>query len=251
VQIGYNAGVDNNPYRYSGEYYDTESRYTFLRARYYDPAIGRFISEDPAFDGNNWYIYCRNDPVNRIDPSGLASVANLSIVSYGSGGSTSLDTNGHAFIMVVNTHTKKIKVGRKSVKKGGSVTVGTFGNRSAHNGVWYNIEAYCISSSSRVSLTKAITSKQLKKVSKKIRNNDKWGLIKNCSWFAAKVWNSINSGSNKVKPGVIPTPAKLAANIKEHKGYQTEIAIPFNGLKTICYYNGSKLVYDERGADQF
>ena len=39
VQISYNAGVDNNPYRYSGEYYDTESGYTFLRTRYYDPKV--------------------------------------------------------------------------------------------------------------------------------------------------------------------------------------------------------------------
>ena len=70
VQIGYNAGADNNPYRYSGEYYDAESGYTFLRARYYDPAIGRFISEDPALDGYNWYVYCENDPVNMEDPSG-------------------------------------------------------------------------------------------------------------------------------------------------------------------------------------
>ena len=50
--------ADNNPYRYCGEYYDKESGYTYLRARYYDPAIGRFISEDPALDGYNWYIYC-------------------------------------------------------------------------------------------------------------------------------------------------------------------------------------------------
>jgi len=63
-------GADNNPYRYSGEYYDIESGYTYLRARYYDPSIGRFVSEDPAFDGDNWYIYCGNDPVNYIDPSG-------------------------------------------------------------------------------------------------------------------------------------------------------------------------------------
>jgi len=70
VQIGYNAGVDNNPYRYSGEYYDIESGYTYLRSRYYDPSIGRFISEDQAFDGNNWYVYCENNPVNKVDPSG-------------------------------------------------------------------------------------------------------------------------------------------------------------------------------------
>ena len=62
---------DENPYRYSGEYYDMESGYTYLQARYYDPNIGRFVSEDPAMDGDNWYVYCGNDPINMVDPSGM------------------------------------------------------------------------------------------------------------------------------------------------------------------------------------
>ena len=63
--------VDQNPYRYCGEYYDTESGYTYLRARYYDADTGRFVSEDSANDGNNWYVYCGNDPVNMADPTGM------------------------------------------------------------------------------------------------------------------------------------------------------------------------------------
>ena len=70
TQIGHSSD-DENPYRYSGEYYDVENGYTYLRARYYDPSIGRFISEDPALDGDNWYAYCGNDPVNYEDPTGM------------------------------------------------------------------------------------------------------------------------------------------------------------------------------------
>lgn len=65
--------TDLNPYRYCGEYYDVESGYTYLQARYYDPELGRFVSEDPALDGSNWYVYCGNDPVNMIDPTGMWS----------------------------------------------------------------------------------------------------------------------------------------------------------------------------------
>lgn len=36
-----------NPIRYAGEYFDEESGFYYLRARYYDPSTGRFISEDP------------------------------------------------------------------------------------------------------------------------------------------------------------------------------------------------------------
>ena len=45
----------------------------YLRNRYYDPSLRRFISEDPAKDGLNWYVYCGNNPVNAVDPWGLMS----------------------------------------------------------------------------------------------------------------------------------------------------------------------------------
>ena len=49
---------------------DDESGLTYMRARYYDPAAGRFVSQDPARNGHNWLVYCSNDPVNRVDRSG-------------------------------------------------------------------------------------------------------------------------------------------------------------------------------------
>ncbi|WP_430393584.1 RHS repeat-associated core domain-containing protein, partial [Congzhengia minquanensis] len=38
--------------------------------RYYDPKLGRFISEDPAKSGSNWYVYCENNPLKFVDPWG-------------------------------------------------------------------------------------------------------------------------------------------------------------------------------------
>ena len=44
-----------------------------MKARYYDPALGRFASEDINHDGINWFAYCDNNPVNRIDQDGKLS----------------------------------------------------------------------------------------------------------------------------------------------------------------------------------
>ncbi|OQB13724.1 MAG: tRNA(Glu)-specific nuclease WapA precursor [Firmicutes bacterium ADurb.Bin193] len=67
------AGDDANPFRYCGEYFDRESGSIYLRARYYDPRLGRFGSEDPARDGLNWYVYCGNSPIKFKDSTGLAA----------------------------------------------------------------------------------------------------------------------------------------------------------------------------------
>jgi RHS repeat-associated protein len=42
----------------------------YFGARFYDPEIGRFITQDPAKQDLNWYAYCGNNPINRVDPDG-------------------------------------------------------------------------------------------------------------------------------------------------------------------------------------
>lgn len=66
--------ADTNPFRYCGEYYDEETDNIYLRARYYLPGTGRFITEDPIKDGLNWYSYCSGNPVNAFDFLGLATI---------------------------------------------------------------------------------------------------------------------------------------------------------------------------------
>ncbi|PRX24061.1 RHS repeat-associated protein [Orenia metallireducens] len=62
--------AEENPYRYAGCYYDEETGLYYLRARYYDPEIGRFIRRDTV-QKINQYAYAENNPVMLIDPSGL------------------------------------------------------------------------------------------------------------------------------------------------------------------------------------
>ena len=46
----------------------------YLRARYYNQMVGRFMQEDVyRWDGMNLYAYCRNHPVKYYDPGGYAS----------------------------------------------------------------------------------------------------------------------------------------------------------------------------------
>ena len=90
------VATDANPFRYCGEYLDFETNTYYLRARYYDPGIGRFTSEDTHWNpvnrvygdnpvkyayapnitvimqSNNLYVYGINNPLFWIDPSGKA-----------------------------------------------------------------------------------------------------------------------------------------------------------------------------------
>jgi RHS repeat-associated protein len=68
------AGSLTNSFQYTSREFDSETNLQFSRARYYDAANGRFMSEDPirfAGDGANFYGYVSNNPVNFVDPSGL------------------------------------------------------------------------------------------------------------------------------------------------------------------------------------
>jgi RHS repeat-associated protein len=68
-----------NPFLFTGQWWDPEIRQYYLRARMYDPRLGRFTSRDPVMGKFqepltlHAYLYCVNDPTNRIDPEGRLS----------------------------------------------------------------------------------------------------------------------------------------------------------------------------------
>ena len=76
---GASTGVQYNPFRYRGYYYDTDLGMYYLQSRYYDSKICRFINADSyistgqGLTGYNMFAYCGNNPVNRIDPTGEIS----------------------------------------------------------------------------------------------------------------------------------------------------------------------------------
>ena len=79
------GAVSSCPSFYRGEQYDSDLGLYYLRARYYNPATGRFLSRDPndpqLFDADGTpadpkslhkYLYAGGDPVDGLDPSGRA-----------------------------------------------------------------------------------------------------------------------------------------------------------------------------------
>ncbi len=69
--------ANKNPIRYRGYYYDTETELYYLQSRYYNPEWGRFVNGDgyastgQDISGNNMFAYCGNNPVNRVDETGM------------------------------------------------------------------------------------------------------------------------------------------------------------------------------------
>ena len=58
-------------YRFTGKEDDQGTGLVYFGARWYDPEVGRFITQDPIKAGDNWYEYCGDNPLRYVDPTGL------------------------------------------------------------------------------------------------------------------------------------------------------------------------------------
>ncbi|QMV42440.1 RHS repeat-associated core domain-containing protein [Cohnella cholangitidis] len=122
--------------RYAGEFYDAETGLYYLRARYYDPYIGRFISED-TYEGKindplslNRYTYANNDPIMYVDPTGHAAKKNNAtvllkdVVKDGYGGSLYWDNKNKAVTIKINNQKVTIKAdGKDAAMVNGRVVI--------------------------------------------------------------------------------------------------------------------------------
>ena len=68
------GGTEAGPFKFGGGngcQTDADTGLVLMGHRYYDTRIGRFITQDPAGAGGNWYRYAGNNPTNHVDPTGL------------------------------------------------------------------------------------------------------------------------------------------------------------------------------------
>jgi hypothetical protein len=92
-----------------------------MNARYYDPVVGRFLTEDPAQQHTSWYSYCGNNPLNHTDPDGRRESAEIQ--------------------KITSTVEKNMKSGNFlgfSGKGYGSFAPALVDGFLAHTGDWYN-----------------------------------------------------------------------------------------------------------------
>jgi RHS repeat-associated protein len=75
------ASIVGNPWRFAGKRIDQKSGLILFGLRFYDPSIGRWISQDPAgfIDGPNLYAYLHNNPLNCLDRFGLQTESTSNI----------------------------------------------------------------------------------------------------------------------------------------------------------------------------
>ena len=79
-------GTDPNAYLFGGEALDPNTGFYYLRARWMDPAAGRFASLDPLTRpvadpaALHTYLYASADPVSKVDPTGLFTMADINVV---------------------------------------------------------------------------------------------------------------------------------------------------------------------------
>ena len=97
----------SNRFKYTGEQFDPVTQQYYLRARFYNPALARFMQEDTfRRDGLNLYAYCANNPVRYVDPSGHDKSGKKNDIQNQSDGdginktSSELNTNGSEILLL-------------------------------------------------------------------------------------------------------------------------------------------------------
>ena len=150
---------------------------------------------------------------------------------------------GHSYLTFKNTTLAPIKIGNYSVSPNETICFGTW-SISSHFGVWYNLESNYHETSNRyegcVSVTKGITASDIEKVNEFIYSHNYWNPLKNCSYFALNLWNTVASKTEQLKKPLIYTPKKVANQIRQFATFETNKHVKTNN--NFGYFNDVEYV---------
>ena len=171
----------------------------------------------------------------------------ITIVSDGDGILSSItDYTGHAFLIIRNDSTIPITVGHMQIPAETAITIGTFGNRSTYDGIWYNIEGYLQAPSSGTAATYSVPYNDLSTLNSIINSNDTHSdLFYNCASFARDVWNAVVPSSYQVSGNI---PGTLEDSINSLDISTTSYSIPTKTINDIAYQTASSITYSTLGA---
>lgn len=172
-------------------------------------------------------------PVSAMAASTQADAAKVTVFSY-----AKVFKAGHSWIYIKNISSKTLKIGAYALKPGEGVSVGAFMNtRKEGKGIYYNVESYVVNTygaSGRVSLTEGVTEAEIAKISDYILSHNTWTPVKNCSYFAAKIWNMISG--KRLYHG--SSPSCLKTSIKANGG-KTNVAMDPVDISNVYKMKGS------------
>ena len=84
-QMTAQSGTVTTPFGFAGQYTDSQTGLVYMRARWYDPATGQFLSVDPLVVATQQpYAYVADNPLNYTDPFGLCGLPQCSLQTIGS-----------------------------------------------------------------------------------------------------------------------------------------------------------------------
>ncbi|MEI3163417.1 MAG: RHS repeat-associated core domain-containing protein [Lachnospirales bacterium] len=208
-----------NHWQYCGEYTDQESGLIYLRNRYYDSETGRFINEDPARSGGNWYSYCSGNPVMFWDKMGLSN-ENIRI-SEGASKYVKLEDG-----KVVSNSAKKIFITLTNTKFYNQLSIDT-GNNDNMLCVPTTALTMVVANTGDEVMDKAI------KTTAEVISGINYSSISN--WNDIQTWVSINELGYEVLSDVIQeyTDAKLSEEvIKEQIDNYKMVPIEYNNASS-------------------
>lgn len=165
-------------------------------------------------------------------------IAYVSLFTYSGEGETSygLVNLGHSFLSIENISTSDITLYNYTIPAGETITIGTW-SLSKHFGIWFNIESnYIVNRNKydgRYSVTTGVSVEDINKLNDFMSSHDKWGCLKNCSYFAQSFWNEIAEESEFIPYKPIFTPKYLEEEIQKFEEHEYNREIITNDT---CYY---------------